>query len=96
MLCVPIQVELIEAFDDPEGTQFIAIGGYVTGTYPRSGPSLYRPYLVCIGEGGKIRSIPVDVLKFVTVLPQAMFVVEPPKGSEIVAVSGTGVPVGVS
>jgi len=31
MLCVPIQVELTEEFEDPAGTQFIAIGGFVTG-----------------------------------------------------------------
>lgn len=96
MLCVPIQVELTEACDGPEGTQYIALGGFVTSSHDEQGQLVYRPWLVCVGEGGKMSSVPLDKVKFVTVLPQAMFVVDPPKGSEILAVSSTGVPVRAS
>lgn len=90
MLCVPIQVELTEEDDDPAGTVYVAVGGFVTGTYPRSGPSLYRPYLLCVGEGDKLRLIPLDKLKFVAVMPQYVFVGEGPQGTGIVAGSASG------
>lgn len=96
MLCVPIQVELTEAFDEPEGTSFIAIGGFVTGGVSDQGSKVFRPYFVCIGEGGKMRAIPLDVCKFVTVLPQSMFVVEPPAASGIIPVSASGGPLKVN
>lgn len=96
MLCVPIQVELIEAAEDAVGTRYVAIGGFVTGTYPRSGPSVYRPYLVCVKEGGELISVPLDECKLVGVLPQSVFVTEPPQVPGIVAVTSTGSPVGVS
>jgi hypothetical protein len=92
MVSVPFVVELQEACEDAKGHRYVVLGGFVVVSEGPGGQRVHRPHFICTDESRRLRSVPMDMCRFVGPRPVLVQVAEPGQKGGILEVTTGGVP----